>query len=45
LGAVWVSQRFLKIARPAIEAHGMAEARGPAVEMDSAKIERAKQEG
>jgi len=45
LGTVWASQRFLKIARPAIEARGMAEARGPAVELDAAKIERAKQDG
>ncbi len=45
LGAVWASQKFLEIARPAIEARGMAEAHGPAVELDAAKIERAKQEG
>jgi TRAP transporter 4TM/12TM fusion protein len=45
LGAVWASQKFLAIARPAIAARGMAEARGPAVELDTAKIERAKQEG
>ncbi len=45
LGAVWASQKFLEIARPPIEARGMAEARGPAVELDAAKLERAKQEG
>jgi TRAP transporter 4TM/12TM fusion protein len=45
LGAVLASQQMLAIARPAIEAKGMAEARGPAVELDAAKIERAKQEG
>lgn len=45
LGAVLASQRWLDILRPAIEARGMAEARGPAVELDAAKIERAKQEG
>jgi TRAP transporter 4TM/12TM fusion protein len=45
LGIVLASQRFLELARPAIEAKGMAEARGPAVELDEAKLERAKQEG
>ncbi|HSB80332.1 MAG TPA: TRAP transporter permease [Candidatus Methylomirabilis sp.] len=45
LGAVLASQRWLDILRPAIQAKGMAEARGPAVELDAAKIERAKQEG
>ena len=45
LGSVLLSQNFLDIARPAIEAKGMAEPRGPAVELDVAKIERAKQEG
>jgi len=45
LGVVVTSQKFLDIVRPAIEARGMAEARGPVVELDAAKIERAKQEG
>ena len=45
LGMVLASQKFLDIARPPIEAKGMAEARGPTVELDQAKIERAKQEG
>jgi TRAP transporter 4TM/12TM fusion protein len=45
LGAVVLSQRFLHILRPAIEAKGMAEPRGPAVQLDEAKLERAKQEG
>jgi UPF0716 family protein affecting phage T7 exclusion len=45
LGSVLLSQNFLDIARPAIEARGMAEPRGPAVELDEAKLERAKQEG
>jgi TRAP-type uncharacterized transport system fused permease subunit len=45
LGAVAATQKFLAIARPAIEAKGMAEARGPSVELDAARIERAKQEG
>ena len=45
LGVVLASQKFLDIVRPAIEAKGMAEPRGPAVELDVAKIERAKQEG
>jgi TRAP transporter 4TM/12TM fusion protein len=45
LGMVFGSQRILGIARPAIEAKGMAEPRGPAVRLDEAKIERAKQEG
>jgi len=45
LGAVLVSQKWLKIVRPTVEAKGMAEARGPVVELDAAKIERAKQEG
>jgi len=45
LGVVLASQKFLDIVRPAIEAKGMAEPRGPAVELDEAKLERAKQEG
>jgi len=45
LGVVLASQEFLDIVRPAIEAKGMAEPRGPAVELDEAKLERAKQEG
>ena len=45
LGAVLVSQKFLEIVRPVIEAKGMAEGRGPVVKLDAAKIERAKQEG
>ena len=45
LGSVIASQKFLDIVRPAIEAKGMAEPRGPMVELDAAKIERAKQEG
>ncbi|HSC72361.1 MAG TPA: TRAP transporter permease, partial [Candidatus Methylomirabilis sp.] len=45
LGTVLASQKVLDISRPAIEAKGMAEARGPAVELKQAKIERAKQEG
>jgi TRAP-type uncharacterized transport system fused permease subunit len=45
LGAVLASQKALHLVRPAIEARGMAEARGPAVELDAAKIDRAKQEG
>jgi len=45
LGMVYASQKWLEIVRPAIEAKGMAETKGPAVELDAAKIERAKQEG
>jgi TRAP transporter 4TM/12TM fusion protein len=45
LGVVLASQRYLETARPTIEARGMAEIRGPAVELDEAKIEKAKQEG
>ena len=45
LGGVFASQRWLEIPRPAIEARGMAEASGPSVVLDTAKIERAKQEG
>ena len=45
LAAVIASQKWLDIARPPIEASGMAEARGPAVDLDAAKIERAKQDG
>jgi TRAP transporter 4TM/12TM fusion protein len=45
LGAVLASQQWLDILRPTIEARGMAAPRGPAVELDAAKIERAKQEG
>jgi TRAP transporter 4TM/12TM fusion protein len=45
LGVVMTSQKFLHLARPAIEPKGMAEARGPVVTLDEAKLERAKQEG
>jgi TRAP-type uncharacterized transport system fused permease subunit len=45
LGIVMSSQKLLEMARPPIEAKGMAEARGPAVQLDEAKIQRAKQEG
>jgi TRAP transporter 4TM/12TM fusion protein len=45
LGSVLLSQQLLDIERPAIEAKGMAEPRGPAVQLDEVKIERAKQEG
>jgi TRAP transporter 4TM/12TM fusion protein len=45
LAAVIALQKWLDIVRPPIEASGMAEARGPAVELDAAKIERAKQDG
>jgi TRAP transporter 4TM/12TM fusion protein len=45
LGIVGASQKLLEVARPAIEATGMAEARGPVVDLDAVRIERAKQEG
>jgi TRAP-type uncharacterized transport system fused permease subunit len=45
LGGIFASQKWLQIVRPAVEAKGIAEARGPVVELDAAKIERAKQEG
>jgi TRAP transporter 4TM/12TM fusion protein len=45
LGVALASQRVLEVSRPAIEAKGMAEIRGPVVELDEARIERAKQEG
>ncbi|HSB68964.1 MAG TPA: DUF3394 domain-containing protein, partial [Candidatus Methylomirabilis sp.] len=45
LGGVMASQNWLHILRPVVEAKGMADPRGPAVELDAAKIERAKQEG
>lgn len=45
LGVALATQRMLEISRPAIEAKGMAEARGPAVVLDETKIERARQEG
>jgi TRAP transporter 4TM/12TM fusion protein len=45
LGLVLASQKALHIVRPAIEARDTAGPRGPVVELDTVKIDRAKQEG